>query len=267
MARAQLSRHPLLLAILATGLLTLSACSSTPNDPTAGWSPNRLYADARDELDHGGYEKAIPLLDKLEGRAAGTPLAQQAQVDKAYAQYKNGEPVLAVATLDRFLKLHPASPAADYALYLKGIINFNGDLGLFSSLARQDPAERDQKAAKDSFEAFRELVQRFPQSKYAPDATARMAYIVNMLAESEVHVARYYYQRGAYLAAVNRAQAAVTDYPQAPARVQALALIVQAYDAMGLSALRDDAQRVLDTNRPAQAPTDASGSRPWWKFW
>lgn len=255
---------------LVCGAVVLGACSSTPTDPTTSWSPNKIYAEAKDELSTGAYDKAVPLFEKLEGRAAGTPLAQQAQLDKAYAHFKNGEPALAIATLDRFLKLHPASPAIDYALYLKGIVNFNDDLGLFSSITRQDLSERDQKAAKDSFESFKELVTRFPDSKYAPDATARMGYIVNSLAQSEVHVARYYYQRGAYLAAINRAQSAVADYQGVPALEDALYLMVQSYDALGMSQLRDDTRRVLEKNFP-QTPYLSQGhkniAQPWWKLW
>ncbi|MHB8948039.1 MAG: outer membrane protein assembly factor BamD [Rhodoferax sp.] len=255
---------------LASAVLLLSGCSSTPTDQTADWSPNKIYAEAKDELGSGGYEKAIVLFEKLEGRAAGTPLAQQAQLDKAYAQYKSGESSQALATLDRFMKLHPASPALDYALYLRGIINFNDDLGMFSAVTRQDLAERDQKASKESFEAFKDLVTRFPQSRYASDASQRMTYIVNSLAQYEVHVARYYYGRSAYVAAINRAQIAVTDYQGVPAVEEALFIIVKSYDALGLSQLRDDAQRVLVKNYPQteylsrgfKASTD-----PWWKVW
>ena len=160
----------------------LSACSSTPDDKTANWSPNKIYAEAKDELNSGAFDKAIPLFEKLEGRAAGTPLAQQAQLEKAYAQYKANDHASALATLDRFIKLHPASPALDYALYLKGVVNFNDDLGMFSFLTRQDLSERDQKAAKESFESFKELATRFPDSRYTPDARLRMTYIVNSLA-------------------------------------------------------------------------------------
>jgi outer membrane protein assembly factor BamD len=255
---------------LTGAALLLVGCSSTPVDKTADWSPNKIYAEAKDELSSGGYEKAVTLFEKLEGRAAGTPLAQQAQIDKAYAQYKSGDATQAIATLDRFMKLHPASPALDYALYLKGIINFNDDLGLFSSITRQDLAERDQKAAKESFEAFKELVTRFPESRYAPDARLRMTYIVNSLAQYEVHVARYYFSRGAYVAAINRAQFVVTDYQGMPALEEALFIIVKSYDALGMTQLRDDAKRVLEKNYPQseyltrgfKASTD-----PWWKFW
>lgn len=256
--------------VLGCVTLFLGACSSTPVDPTAQWSPNRLYTEAKDELNTGAYDKAVPLLEKLEGRAAGTPLAQQAQIDKAYAHYKAGESALAVAALDRFMKLHPASPALDYALYLKGIVNFNDDLGLFSGLTRQDMAERDQKAAKDSFEAFKELTTRFPNSKYTPDASQRMNYIVNLLAQSEIHVARYYFDRGAYLAAINRAQTALTDYQGVPALEDALFILLKSYDALGMLQLRDDTQRVLEKNYPQStylsAGTKPAGS-PWWKIW
>ncbi|MDP3136957.1 MAG: outer membrane protein assembly factor BamD, partial [Burkholderiaceae bacterium] len=190
MFRAKLSVVPALCAAaLACGLY---GCSSTPDDVTQTWSPNKLYAEAKDEINQGGWDKAIGLLEKLEGRAAGTTLAQQAQLDKAYVHYKTGEQPQAIATLDRFIKLNPASPALDYALYLRGLVNFNDNLGVFSSISRQDLSERDQRAAKESFESFKELVTRFPDSRYTPDARLRMNYVVNSLAQYEVHVARYY---------------------------------------------------------------------------
>lgn len=247
----------------------MTGCSTAPVDKTAGMSPNTLYAEAKDEMGSSQWDKAVPLLEKLEARAAGTPLAQQAQLDKAYAQYKSGEPAQALATLERFMKLHPASPALDYALYLKGIVNFNDDLGMFSGVTRQDLSERDQKAAKESFEAFKELTARFPDSRYSPDARKRMAYIVNSLAQYEVHVARYYYRRGAYLAAVNRAQLAVSDYRDVPAIEEALYIIYKSYDAMDMKQLRDDAKRVLEINYPQSEflLKGSKGTDPWWKVW
>ncbi|HWI81665.1 outer membrane protein assembly factor BamD [Ramlibacter sp.] len=266
MLRAKLSAVP----ALALAAALLAACSSTPDDQSANWSPNKIYAEAKDEVSSGSFDKAIPLFEKLEGRAAGTPLAQQAQLEKAYAQYKSGNQAEAMATLDRFMKLHPASPAIDYALYLKGIVNFNDNLGAFSFLSRQDLSERDQKAAKESFEAFKELVNRFPDSRYTPDARARMTYIVNSLAQYEVHVARYYFQRGAYVAAINRAQNAITDYQDVPALEEALHLLVQSYDRLGMTQLRDDAQRVMAKNYPkSEYLTGGVRSKqdPWWKIW
>ena len=257
-------------SLMAAVLLVVVGCSSAPVDKTAGMSPNRLYAEAKDEMGSSQWDKAVPLLEKLEARAAGTPLAQQAQLDKAYAHYKAAEPAQALATLDRFIKLHPASPALDYAIYLKGIINFNDDLGLLSSITRQDLSERDQKAAKESFESFKELVARFPDSRYAPDARQRMAYIVGSLAQYEVHVARYYYKRGAYLAAANRAQQAVTDYRDVPAIEEALFILYKSYDALGMEQLRDDAKRILEKNYPQSdyvLKGEKSNTDPWWKVW
>ena len=263
--------------VLVSALLT--ACATDDNYATAKMSPEEIYAEAKDIMKGNIYDKAIVLLDKLEGRAAGTPLAQQAQLDKAYAQYKNGDRVAALMTLDRFMKLNPANPAFDYALYLKGTINFNDDLGLMSKWFKQDLAERDQKAAKESFEAFKELVARFPDSRYAPDARLRMGYIVNSLAQSEVHVARYYFTRGAYVAAINRAQSALTNYRDVPAAEEALFLLYRSYDAMGMTQLRDDTLRIMQKSYPDSAFTrgtsqsgkgakdakDAKGA--WYKFW
>ena len=257
-------------ALLAIAL-ALGGCSLFSNDDKeANASPQKLYADAREEMGSGNWDKAVPILEKLEGRAAGTPLAQQAQLEKAYAQYKANDQAAALATLDRFLKQHPASPALDYALYLKGLVNFNDNLGPLSFIARQDLSERDQKAAKESFESFRELATRFPDSKYTPDARARMRYIVDSLAAYEVHVARYYYNRGAYVAAINRAQAAVTEYQEVPAIEEALVIMIRSYEALGMKQLADDTRRVLAKSYPNSAELggavkDRSG--PWWKFW
>lgn len=257
--------------VLSTALcLILSACSTVSEDKAANWSPNKIYAEAKAEANDGSYDKAIPLYEKLEGRAAGTPLAQQAQLDKAYAQFKTGEQAQAIATIDRFIKLHPASPALDYALYLKGTINFADNLGFFGSFTRQDLSERDQKAAKESFEAYKELASRFPESKYTTDARQRMTYIVNSLALYEVHVARYYFARGAYVAAINRAQLAITDYRDVPALEEAMYIVYQSYDALGITELRDDAKRVMEKSFPKSEfllTGIKPGSKSWFKLW
>ena len=258
------------IVVVGAAALLAAACSTTPDDKASNWSPARIYAEAKEELSAGAYDKAATLFERLEGQAAGTPLAQQAQLEKAYANFKAGESAQALATIERFVKLHPASPAVDYALYLKGVVNFNDDLGWFSFITRQDIAERDQKAAKESFEAFKELLARFPDSRYAADARLRMAYIVNLLAESEVHVARYYYRRGAYLAAINRAQSALADYREVPALEEALYIVAKSYEALGLLPLRDDALRVLTSNYPNSVFVSQgvrTAASPWWKLW
>lgn len=255
--------------LLSAAVLAGCASSAKPVDETVGWSPNKLYAEAMDERNSGNFDKAVQLFEKLEGRAAGTPLAQQAQLEKAYAHYKAGEQAQAVVTIDRFIKLHPASPAIDYALYLRGIVNFNDNLGLFGWLSQQDLSERDQKAAKVSFESFKELAERFPDSRYAPDARLRMTYIVNSLAQSEVHVARYYYQRGAYVAAINRAQTAIADYRGVPAVEEALFIMLKSYEALKMDDMAKDTRRVLETNYPQSAYLSNSATKegPWWKLW
>jgi len=252
-------------------LLLVAGCGLLPEtqDETKGWSAQKLYTEAKSEMGDGNYTKAIKYFETLEARYPYGRYAQQSQLEVAYAYFKDNEPVSAIAACDRFIKLHPNHPNVDYAYYLKGLANFNEDLGLLGAIADQDLSERDPKAAKDSFDAFRELATRFPGSKYTPDAVARMNYLVNALASHEVHVARYYARRGAHVAAVNRAQTAFQQYPQAPATEEALAIMVKSYDALGMNDLRDDAQRVLNKNYPNSKYSSGSSGKdkPWWRMW
>ncbi len=252
----------LLLALVMTG------CGLMPdlNDETRGWSAAKLYAEARDQLNGKNYEQAIKYYQKLESRYPYGRFAQQAQIEIAYAHYKDQEPALAIAAADRFIKLHPNHPNVDYLYYLKGLANFNDDLGILGFVSGQDLSERDPKAAREAFDAFKELATRFPNSKYAPDAVARMKYLVNALAASEVHVARYYLKRGAYVAAVNRAQYALKTYPQAPANEEGLAVMAQAYEALGLTDLRKDTERILAQNFPDGVHAQKREKR-WWQIW
>jgi len=250
-------------------ILLLAGCGSSPKDDDKA-SAEKLYAEAREDMAAGSYDRAIKTLERVEGRAAGTLLAQQASLELAYAYWKTSERAQALTTIDRFIKLHPSSPALDYALYLKGLVNFNDSTGILSAISRQDLSERDQQASRDAYQAFRQLVEQFPGSRYAPDARLRMDYIVNALAEYELHVARYYYRRGAYVAAANRAQQAVRDYQQAPSMEEALYILAQSYDKLGLQELRDDADRVLKKNFPDSGFLRDGVRRPdspWWKLW
>ncbi len=201
-------------------------------------------------MEIANYQRARELLEKLEARFPFTRHAQQAQIEIAYTYYKEGDGAQAVSAADRFLKLNPNHANADYVHYLRGLASFNDDLGLFGRALGQDPSTRDPKAMREAFDAFRELVMRFPNSRYAPDARSRMNYLVNAMAQSEVNVARYYFARGAYIAAIQRAQGALRDYQAAPAAAEALTLLVRSYDALGLPELRDDARRVLEKNFP-----------------
>lgn len=260
------ARSTLLIALLAG---VLAACSSTPKYDDKD-SAEKLYADARDDMSSGSYDRAIKTLEKVEGRAAGTLLAQQAQLELAYAYWRTGEKAQAQSTLDRFIKLHPSSPALDYAMYLKGLVHFNDNLGILSAISRQDISERDQQASRDAYQSFKQLVDQFPNSKYSADARVRMDYIVNALAQYELHVARYYYRRGAYVAAANRAQQTLREYQQTPSTEEALYILAQSYDKLGLTQLRDDADRVLKQNFP-ESRFMREGIRrpdtPWWQFW
>jgi outer membrane protein assembly factor BamD len=243
---------------------------STSEDETATWSAQRLYTEAKDAMANSDYARAIKYFEKLEARYPFGRYAQQAQLEIAYAYYRENDPAQAVAACDRFIKLHPNHPNVDYAYYLKGIVNFYEDQNLLAQFADQDPTERDPRSARDSFTAFKDLATRFPDSKYTPDAHARMNFLVNALASHEVHVARYYMRRGAYLAAANRAQYTVKTYPEAPAVEEALYIMVQAYGQMGMKDLRDDSERVLVKNFPKSpwlTGTHVSTDKSWWQIW
>lgn len=225
------------------------------------------YADAVEQMNDKNYEAAIKTFEALEARYPYGRYAQQAQLQIAFANYRRKNIPEAIAACDRFIKQNPTSPAIDYAYYLKGLANFNSDLGLFGFLADNDLADRDPKAAKESYDSFKEVVTRFPESRYAPDAQARMDYLTNALARYEIQVARYYLKRGAMLAAANRAQYVVTTYPQTPAIEDALAVMIQAYDKLGLQTLRDDTIRVMEQNFPQRVSKNDYNDRPWWKWW
>jgi outer membrane protein assembly factor BamD len=258
------------LPLLAAAVLAAACGTSDKIDPNSTNAVEALYAEGKDELASGGYDRAIKIFERVEGRAAGTLLAQQASLDLAYAQHRSGDRAAALATLERFIKLNPSSPALDYALYLRGIVNFNDKLGILSVLSRQDLSERDQQASRDAYQSFRQVVDQFPQSRYAGDAKLRMDYIVNALAEYELHVSRYYFRRGAYVASVNRAQQVLLEFPQAPATEEALFLMATSYQQLGLDTLSKDAQRVLEKNFP-QSRFLAGGmdvsKKSWWQFW
>ena len=222
-----------------------------------------LYKEAREEMDSGNFAAAIKTLARVEGLAAGSLLAQQALLDMAYLNWRLGERAQALSAVERFIKLNPSSPALDYALYLRGLVNFNDNLGLMGSLAGQELSERDQRASRDAWEAFKQLVDRFPDSRL------RMDYIVNSLAEYEVHVARYYFRRGAYVAAANRAQQAISQFSQTPSVEEALYILIASYDKLEMPGLRDAAERVLRQNFPeSEYLTKGLLARktPWYRF-
>ena len=262
------------LAVIAAFFVAtlLAGCGLLPEvkDETIDWSANKLYTEAKQSLNEGAYDKAIKYFEKLEARYPYGRYAQQAQIDIAYAYWKYNERASALAACERFIKLHPNHPNVDYVYYLRGLVNFNEDQGILGHISAQDMTERDPKGARESFDAFRELITRFPESKYTPDAILRMKYLVNALARLEVHVARYYMKRGAYLAAVNRSQYTLKNYPEAPATEEALFIMVKGYDLLGMNDLRDDAERIMRKNYPNSVYYSrglAEAKIPWWRLW
>lgn len=248
--------------------LSLSACGLLPGeiDPTANWSATRLYTEAKSAFDYGNWEQALKYYRLLESRYPYGRYAQQAQMETAYARWKDGDPAAALADCDRFIRLHPNHPHVDYMYYLKGLITFNEDLGYVGYLGGHDQSQRDPKAARDSFDTLKELVTRFPDSKYTPDANLRLDYLVNTLAAYEVHVARYYFKREAYLAAANRSQYVLKTYPNTPAQEDAVYIMMKAYEKLGLDDLRADAERIMLLNYP-NSHLHADGLEPRKRWW
>ena len=240
-----------------TGMLvvaaTVAGCSMLNKgdiDPTAGWSAERLYREARTEISDANWPDARQRLEALEARYPFGGYAQQALIDLAYVNWKDDEPEQALAAIDRFQQQYPNHPGTDYMLYLKGLITFTPPSAMFSNFTKQNPAERDPKGLRETYEAFNELITRYPESRYTPDAKKRMTWLVSTLAQNEVLVAQYYYERSAYLAAINRAQTVVTEFQGVPIAEKALYIMYMSYDKLNMPELRDDVKRVLDANFP-----------------
>src|SRR6266545_1574112 len=257
--------------VVAAALLAavLAGCNLLPEvkDETATWSADRIYRTAHDALAEGNYTRAVKMFETLESRFPYGRYAQQALLEGAYANYRAGEAAAAVSQCERFIRTYPNHPNVDYAYYLKGLVNFREDQGLLGYVYELDLSEREPKAMRESFAAFKELVEKLPESRYAEDAAVRMRYLSNSLALYEVKVGRYYYNRGAYIAAINRAQAAITNYPRTPANEDALDLLVKSYDRLGLAQLSQDSRRVLERTFPNSVYLTGITPKPWWKFW
>ena len=237
-------------SLVATVILSGCGFFAEESDPTVGWSAQRLYDAGKAALNQGGYEESLRFYQKLETRYPFGPYATQAQLDSAYAYYKQNEPASSVAAADRFIKLHPQHPNVDYAYYMKGLSQFEQGRGFVDQLLSLDPSERDSGLALQSFEAFGQLVERFPTSKYAEDARKRMLYLRNNLAKHELHVANYYMRREAFVAAANRARYVVENYDTTPSVPDALVIMAKAYKVMQMDDLSSDAVRVLKLNHP-----------------
>ncbi len=240
-----------LLLILAALVLIAGCGTKAPEyDPTANWNAERLFQDGKTEMNAANWRIAKERFAAVEARFPFGVYAQQAQINLAYCQWKDKEPELAIATLNRFQQQYPGNPSMDYVLYLKGLVNFTPPSAVFSGLTRQNPGERDVRALRQSFAAFSELIQQFPESRYTPDARKRLGWLVNTMADNELTIARFYYDRYAYVAAINRAQSVITDYQGVPASEAALYIMMMSYEKLGMTDLRNDSERVLLQNFP-----------------
>ncbi len=256
-----------LLGMLAAGCSALKE----NDDPTRNWSAAKLHTEARKELKDGNYDQASKLYEKLQSRYPYGMDSQQAELEQIYVYYKQHDATSATSEADRFIKAHPNNPSVDYAYYMKGLANFNDDLGIFGIYNESDIVQKDSKPTQQSFEAFRDLVNRFPNSRYTPDAILRMNYLVNSMAEKDIITARYYYRRQAYLAAANRAQEILKEYPRSHYVEEALFIMEKSYGKMGLPNLQQDTLEVLNKNYPNSkffTQGDPTLEKPWWRlFW
>ncbi|MCH8477165.1 MAG: outer membrane protein assembly factor BamD [Wenzhouxiangella sp.] len=258
----------LFLMILALLMLALaSGCARDRNDDDAG--PEALYAEAQRALNSRQYDAAINLYRRLTTRYPFGRHAEQAQLDMAYAMHRARRPEAAITTLDRFIRTYPTHPNVDYAWYLKGLVHYDQAMGLLRRFMPGQLVDRDQESARRAFMDFQELTQRFPQSRYVADARQRMVFLRNSMAESEVVIGEYYFRRGAYVAAINRARYVVEHFPGAPANIDALDLMQRSFDRLELTELAADTRGVIDLNfrdeLDAREP-ERSGLRRIWPF-
>jgi len=231
-----------------------SDSSSSDQDEYVDWTAEKFRTQAKAAVDAGSYEKAIKLYEALESRYPFGEDSAQTQLDIAYAYFKNNDPDSAIAAADRFIKMNPRSPGVDYAYYLKGLVNYNRGIGFIDRFLPTDTSQRDPGTARDALNNFEELIRRFPQSKYVPDARLRMIALKNNLAMYEVHVARYYMKRKAYVAAVDRASTVIEKYQRTPAVPYALLVLQEAYTKLDMLDLARDATRVYELNYPNGPP-------------
>lgn len=238
------------ISIIFISLWTLGGCAALTEDQTAKWTAKDFYDTAKESLDNGDYQTAISYFSKLEARYPYGRYAQQAQLETIYAHYKANESAAAIAAAERFIKLHPRHPNVDYAYYLRGLASFEPGRGILANVFPQDPAKSDPTHARQSFGYFKELVERFPKSRYAEDAIQRMTHLRNSLARYEILVAEYYFKRGAFQAAAKRGKYVLEHYSRTPSIPEALGIMVRAYRQMEMNDLANDSLRVLQQNYP-----------------
>lgn len=238
-----------LLSLLLVAVMSVSGCRKD-RDMDAERSAEELYDRGKKALDSGSWDTAIASYRALQTRYPFGRHTEQSMLDLSYAYFKRGQREEALSLLDRFIRTYPAHPSVDYAYYLKGLVNYEQNVGFLERLMPARVRDRDQSTLQDAFLDFSELIRRFPDSRYVPDARQRMVFLRNSLAAYELIVAEYYLSRKAYIAAANRARYALEVYPQTPTTPEALIVMHKAYTQLELPALADSSMAVLELNYP-----------------
>lgn len=241
-------------AIVLLAALALAGCGKfkwfQKDEPLETLPVEEMYSTAKTSLESGNLSRARRYYQRLIARFPYGPYTEQAQLELAYAQYKGNNPEDATSSVNRFIRTYPTHPHIDYAYYLKALINFNRENAFFDRIARIDMTQRDQGAPRQAFNDFAELINRYPNSIYAPDARQRMVHLRNLMARHEINVAKYYLRREAYVAAANRGKHLLEHYPQSMHDGDALAVMIESYHQLGQETLASDARRVLQQNHP-----------------
>jgi len=270
------SRPTQALRLLARAVLMCLLCSlvagclfgkNDDDENTSG--AQALYDRSKKSLDNGDFTNAIRYYETLEARYPFSNQARQGQLDLIYAYYRNGQPESVVDEAEQFERENPTHPRVDYTLYMRGMAQFGGEQSAFHKLFRVDISRRPPKGARDAYSAFAELLRRYPNSDYAADARQRMVFLRNRIAEYENHIARFYLERGAFAAALNRASYTLQVYDGAPTTPETLQIVIEAYRNLGLYDLAADSERVLATSFPDAQPASQvyEQDEPWYQFW
>ena len=252
--------------LLILSLSATSGCSwmgwgdeETTEDDSEGYTERDFYEKIQSSLNANNWTVAISNLQLLESQFPFGKYAEQGQLELIYAQYKSNDFEDAIGSADRFIRLHPQHPNVDYAFYVKGLSELSQSSGFFDNFIPTDNTKRDIGSARQAFATLTELLSRFPKSEYSPDARKRLVNLRNNLARGEIHVANYYFARGAYLAAANRGRYVVENFQQSPAVPDGLAVMAQAYNILEMQELAANAVKVLVANYPEHPALDENG--------